>query len=109
DFGASSILDLNPRASTVMFKRAEERLLVQALQRMPVDIQMTLELYYWEELSIDEVAEAMGTAPGTIKSRLHRGRALLRDELERLPKGSADLVAREMLGARVAEVGGESG
>jgi RNA polymerase sigma-70 factor (ECF subfamily) len=109
DFGASSILDLNPRASTVMFKRAEERLLVQALQRMPVDIQMTLELYYWEELSIDEVAEAMGTAPGTIKSRLYRGRALLREELERMPKDSADLVTRAMLGARAAEAGSEIG
>lgn len=99
DFGASSILDLNPRASTVLFHRVEQRLLVQALQGMPLDLQMTLELYYWEELSVEEVAEAVGQAPGTVKSRLHRGRALLREALEKFSHDTAKSVEDALFGA----------
>lgn len=84
DFGVSSILDLSPRASTLLFQRAAERALVQALQDMPVEIQIALELFYWEELSVEEIASAVETPPGTVKSRLHRGRTLLRKTLAEL-------------------------
>ncbi|HJL15798.1 MAG TPA: sigma-70 family RNA polymerase sigma factor [Sandaracinaceae bacterium LLY-WYZ-13_1] len=85
DFGVSSILDLNPRASTILVQRAEERALVQALQRMPVEIQIVLELYYWEELSVGDVAAAVEVPAGTVKSRLHRGRTLLRQAMKKTP------------------------
>jgi len=85
DFGVSSILDLDPRASTLLFQRAEERALVQALQHMPVEVQIVVELYYWEELSVGEVAAAVDVPPGTVKSRLHRGRDLLRKAMEKAP------------------------
>jgi RNA polymerase sigma-70 factor (ECF subfamily) len=81
DFGVSSILDLNPRASTLAFRKAEQRRLVQALQQTPVETQIVLELYYWEDLSVDEVARVVEVPPGTVKSRLHRGRELLREAL----------------------------
>jgi RNA polymerase sigma factor (sigma-70 family) len=90
DFGVSSILDLHPRASTLLFQRAEERALVQALQRMPVEVQIAIELYYWEELSIDEIAAAVEVPSGTVKSRLHRGRELLREAMEKAPAGGVD-------------------
>ena len=84
DFGVSSIADLNPRASTLAFQKAEQQLLVEALQQMPVEIQIAIELHYWEELSIEEVAQAVEVPAGTVKSRLHRGRALLKDAMQKL-------------------------
>ena len=51
---------------------------------------MTLELFYWEDLSVGELAEALGIPPGTVKSRLHRGRQLLREAMETLPASPAD-------------------
>lgn len=81
DFSVSSILDLHPRASTLAFQRAEERRLVEALQQQPLETQLVLELYYWEELSVDEVARVVDIPAGTVKSRLHRGRELLRQAL----------------------------
>lgn len=89
DFSVSSVLDLNPRASTLAFRKAEERRLVQALQQTPLETQIVLELYYWEDLSVDEVARVVDVPPGTVKSRLHRGRALLREALERAPAAAA--------------------
>lgn len=88
DFGVSSILDLNPRASTIALRMAEQRALIDALQRMPVEIQIVLELHYWEELSVDEVAVAVDVPSGTVKSRLHRGRGLLREAMESAPEGA---------------------
>lgn len=85
DFSVSSILDVNPRASTLAFRKAEQRRMVQALQQTPLDTQIVLELYYWEELSVEEVARVVDVPPGTVKSRLHRGREQLREALERIP------------------------
>lgn len=42
-----------------------------------------LTLFYLQELSIEEAAEALSIAPGTVKSRLHRARRLLRLEFEK--------------------------
>jgi RNA polymerase sigma-70 factor (ECF subfamily) len=39
-------------------------------------------LYAWAELSYDEIAVALGVRPGTVRSRLSRARARLRDALE---------------------------
>jgi RNA polymerase sigma-70 factor (ECF subfamily) len=85
DYSVSSILDVHPRASTLAFRKAEERRLVEALQRQPLETQIVLELYYWEELSVDEVAQVIDIPAGTVKSRLHRGRELLRQELGASP------------------------
>ncbi|MCA9634030.1 MAG: RNA polymerase sigma factor [Myxococcales bacterium] len=85
DVGSSSIVDLAPGLSTIAIQRAEQRLLVEALQRLPLDLQMAIELYYWEELSVAELAEALEVPAGTVKSRLHRARELLREEMNRLP------------------------
>ena len=38
-------------------------------------------LYAWEELDQPEIAVALAIAPGTVKSRLHRARARVRESL----------------------------
>ena len=40
-----------------------------------------LERFYWEERPIAEIAIELGVALGTVKSRLFRGKAMLREEL----------------------------
>lgn len=77
DASVASVHDLAPGLSTFAAAREDERLLYAALQRIPLDIQMTLELFYWEDLSIGELATVLEIPEGTVKSRLHRGRTLL--------------------------------
>ena len=67
--------------SGVMVMAAEEKLLLQALRRLPLDMQLTLELYYWEELSVDHVATVLEVPTGTVKSRLHHARRQLRAQI----------------------------
>jgi RNA polymerase sigma-70 factor (ECF subfamily) len=83
DFGVSCVRDLDPGASTAFARREEQRVMVDALQHIPLDLQLALELYYWEELSVGELAEVLAIPPGTVKSRLFRARKLLKEQMER--------------------------
>ncbi|MCU0658733.1 MAG: sigma-70 family RNA polymerase sigma factor [Polyangiaceae bacterium] len=98
DFGTQSIVDLSPGASTLVDQHAQQRQLLLAIQRIPLESQLLLEMFYWEELSVDEVAEALAIPPGTVKSRLHRAREQLRDALGELPPaGNTELASAQAL------------
>jgi RNA polymerase sigma factor (sigma-70 family) len=85
DFRESALVDLAPGVSTVVARRADQRVLLRALQLVPVELQVLLELYYWEDLSVDELAQVLEIPPGTVKSRLHRARTLLREATAKVP------------------------
>jgi RNA polymerase sigma-70 factor (ECF subfamily) len=55
--------------------------LLGALGRIPGQYQEVIVLCDVEELTYKEIADALEIPLGTVMSRLHRGRALLRDEL----------------------------
>ena len=91
DFSVSSILDVSPGLVTQAAQRAERQQLLLALQQLPLELQLLLELYYWEELPVGELAQLFEVPPGTIKSRLHRARGRIKEhldaaELARLPE-----------------------
>ena len=55
--------------------------LAAALGELTRDQRDVLLLHAWAELSHDEIAAALGIAPGTVRSRLSRARGLLREHL----------------------------
>src|SRR5262245_62554155 len=57
--------------------------LLSALKRIPAQYQEVIVLSDVEELPYKEIAAALAIPIGTVMSRLHRGRALLRQELTR--------------------------
>lgn len=54
----------------------------EALRRLPPDQRETLELVFYHGLSGAEAAHVLGVAEGTIKSRLHRAKATLREWMD---------------------------
>lgn len=52
-----------------------------ALNTLPPDFKMTVVLSDIEGLSYEEISEVMRCSIGTVRSRLHRGRKLLREKL----------------------------
>ncbi len=84
DAEAASAVDLGASPSRAIAGREEERLLLLALRRLALDHQITLELFYWEELKGHELAEVLGISPHTVRSRLSRARQALREAVERV-------------------------
>ena len=58
-----------------------EEEVIAALERLPREFQIVVVLADVEELSYKEIVEALRVPIGTVMSRLHRGRKLLRMEL----------------------------
>jgi len=54
----------------------------EAVERLPRERRAVVVLFYYEGLSIEETARALGVPVGTVKSRLGRARAQLRGLLE---------------------------
>lgn len=84
DLLSVSVHDLGDSPSEVVAARSEQRLVLAALRRIPVEYQVLLELHYWEQLTAAEAASALGIPVGTAKTRLRRGRQLLEEQLAAL-------------------------
>ncbi len=77
-----SVAELSGSPSQVVAGHEAEKLLLVALREIPLELQTIVELYYWEELSVAQMAEVLEIPPGTVKSRLFRARDALRQRLE---------------------------
>jgi len=84
DLASHSIADLGTSPSGKVARTEQERLLLQAMREIPIDYQIALELAYWEEMPGREIAVVLGIAENTVRSRLSRARAALRDAVDRL-------------------------
>ena len=114
DFTQKSAVALGLSPSAVAAKRQRDQQLSAALMRLPFELQLVLELGYWEDLNASEIAEILDIPPGTAKSKIRRAKQLLAKELERVTRrplapaeDHADVDARDEdagLGAWVRQV-----
>ena len=55
---------------------------VEAVLALPAKYRTAVHLYYYEELSVTEIAKITGKSESAVKSRLFRARAMLREALK---------------------------
>ncbi|MFT3699392.1 MAG: RNA polymerase sigma factor [Kofleriaceae bacterium] len=79
DFALSSIQDVASSVGTKLARSEEHRAVVEAMRQLPIDQQILLELHYWEDQEIAALAEVFDAPAATIRTRLHRARAALKD------------------------------
>ncbi len=91
DFNEDSAHDLAPGPGTLMARRREHRLLIEALRNIPVEDQVLLELHYWEQLTTHQMAEVLEIPLGTARGRLRRARTKLEKVMQRLAESPPDL------------------
>lgn len=60
----------------------EEPPVREAVGKLPPKYRVAVHLFYFEELSVAEIAKCTGQREGTVKSQLHRAREMLRGLLE---------------------------
>lgn len=91
---ADRLRDPNPGPEQRSMSAETARHIQEAIDRLPPDQRLTVVLCDVQGLSYDEAAQAMSIELGTVKSRLSRARAQLRDVLARkgeLPAGARRL------------------
>jgi RNA polymerase sigma-70 factor (ECF subfamily) len=81
DFMRTTALDLGSSPSHLLARRETERLLLNALQCIPLDSQMLLELVYQEELSSREAGLVFGITAAAVRGRHARAIVQLRTQL----------------------------
>jgi len=93
DFGMTSVFDLGLSPTTLLATGREQALMLQALRRIPVEHQLVLELYYWEDMEASELAEVLELPEGTVRSRIRRSKQLLEEQLRALADSDAVLTS----------------
>lgn len=68
-----------------VFDSPEDRTLYDAVMSLPGKYRVVLDLYYYEELSTAQIAEALRARQTTVTTRLSRARAMLKEKLGEEP------------------------
>lgn len=99
DFTTTSVRDLGSTPTGALAEREEQLLVQRALQHVPLDQQIALELTYWEGLAAPEVARVLNIPENTVYSRLRRAKGHLRRALDQLSEEPSERArALELLG-----------
>jgi RNA polymerase sigma-70 factor, ECF subfamily len=72
-----------PDPERTMAQHEINQILERAIDALPEPFRLVLVARLVEEMSVEETAELLALRPATVKTRLHRARLLLRDDLER--------------------------
>jgi RNA polymerase sigma-70 factor (ECF subfamily) len=94
DFEQDSVLPPTTSCTSQVARSRAAGAVREALRWTPVDMQMVVELHYWEGQSTAEIAEILDVAQGTVKSRLRRAREALRMRLGFSPQEVHELLGR---------------
>lgn len=87
DPAESSLEDLEPGPSQVAAAGHESRLLAGALRRIPLELQVVLELHYWEGLTHPELAEVLDLSVGQVKGKIAAAKKKFKERLAELQAG----------------------
>jgi RNA polymerase sigma factor (sigma-70 family) len=96
DVAELSLHDLGTSPSSAVARKEDERVLLEALRRLPLQQQLVVELYYVEHLRGHDLVAALGIPAGTVRSRLRLALERLRHELEAIAQSPTCLESTQM-------------
>ncbi len=79
---------LTERPDEPTFDSTEKSDVYYAVMELPAKYRAVIHLFYYEDMSIEDISQSLGIGASTIKSQLSRGRKLLQNKL----KGDYDFV-----------------
>lgn len=96
DFTTVCVKNLEPASvSSIMLRRRDLQVFVEALRAIPLDDQVLLEFKYFDGLSIIELSELLEVSETTIPGRLQRAKARLRHKVEEITLQTKDIEVPE--------------
>lgn len=72
----------------LVFAREETRMLRAAVKELPDKYKIPILLFYMESLSLAEISRILKLPEGTVKSRIHRAKVILKQMLEDMHYGT---------------------
>jgi RNA polymerase sigma-70 factor (ECF subfamily) len=81
-FFRRSSLPLEDYIGTLTFESEESSDLFETVMKLPEKYRIVIHLFYYEDYSVNEIADILKVTPGNVKVRLSRGRLLLRNTLK---------------------------
>ena len=79
---AKRVLPLEESLAYEDFYSEEHNTLLRELQKLPQKYSSVIHLFYYEEMSIEEISSATGVSRAAVKTRLSRARSKLREILK---------------------------
>jgi len=91
-----------------LIRQEEETMMQTALMRIPQDYRDVLILFYRQQQSVEKVAEQLELTEDAVRTRLHRGRQMLRDEVAAMVERSLERTApgKDFTKAVMVAIGG---
>ncbi|MCH5351938.1 MAG: sigma-70 family RNA polymerase sigma factor [Acutalibacter sp.] len=81
-FWARNRQSLEDYLESLIFEEPEDRDLFTAVMALPEKYRTVIHLFYYEDYTVKEIAKILGAGEGTVKTRLHRGREMLKNNLK---------------------------
>lgn len=81
--------ELNPEMA--MDQQEAKRLVMEILDHLPEDQRVVIGMFYYEEMSVKDIAQTLGVSENTVKSRLSYGRKKIKEQVLDLEKRGTKL------------------
>lgn len=81
-FRRKNEMSLEDYVETLTFETPESRELFEEVMKLPEKYRVVIHLFYYEDYSIKEIAKILRNTESSVKVRLSRGRAKLKDSLK---------------------------
>lgn len=73
---------VTPSLEEQILSNEEKNIVEQEVKKLKDKYRIPIYLYYMENLSLEEIAQILKIPKGTVKSRLHKARNILKNKLE---------------------------
>ena len=80
-----------PETEAEVLRNEEDRVLHLAIQRLDEKYRIPIVLFYFHEKKYEEIAEIMSISLSTVKTRILRGKTMLKKVIEELDKKEGDI------------------
>lgn len=81
-FFRRNTLPLEDYMETLTFESSESSDLFETVMKLPEKYRVTIHLFYYEDYSVNEIADIIKISVSNVKVRLSRGRMMLRETLK---------------------------
>jgi RNA polymerase sigma factor (sigma-70 family) len=95
--------DLDPTPFSLVERNSERKLIIHVLRRLPLDLQIIVELYFFEQLSARQVSEVLGLPEGTVRGRIRSSRERMQQHVHDLAESPEQLDSTLMTLSRWAQ------